>query len=57
MLKFPIFANQFMILMLKLPLVSYARSAGAIGILSYWVPRSPGLEGSCADGFGPLVDG
>ena len=27
-----------MILMLKLPLVSYARSAGAIGILSYWVP-------------------
>ena len=46
-----------MILMLKLPLVSYARSAGAIGILIYLVPRSPGLEGSCADGFGPLVDG
>jgi hypothetical protein len=35
MLKLAIFANQLLILALEFPLVSHARTAGAIGILGY----------------------
>ena len=54
MLKLTIFANQFLILALEFSLVIHARSAGAIGILSYlaptgklfWVKPSLPAEGS-----------
>ena len=53
-LKLAIFADQFLILALKFSLVIHARSAGAIGILSYlaptgklfWVKPSLPAEGS-----------
>ncbi len=35
MLKLAIFANQLLILALEFPLLSHARTAGAIGILGY----------------------